>query len=757
MLKERRQPVPARVAEPDVHQWGYTRPSPTVAPTLSPRPQRWGFGAGVPPLVAVAYAGAQLVAGTPWTIAPAAVGAVAASGAITAFGLRRRERDAISDRATEDIAYLVATRLTRQCLKVLRWEGGWIGHPKLVRISYAQGAAETPGLREELAHALSSRFGRSYRLAKDDPRRRRLVYEEYTPDPEPEEPELSEIEQRIDKVVEKLFSGKGGNPPDVDLEWDDAGVAAISVRHDIGDLIAESAVRRVKERKFSNMVPGRWRATWDTSGDQVVFARRPELPTFVAHPPIPEMTGRPQDKENYETPIAYGVDEFGTVMAWRPWLQPMMLITGVTGRGKTVVAHSVLTELAARGWIIDVSDAKLVEFIGYKSWPNVRCVASRLEEQVRLIHAAHDLMKERYAQIVDGSAKEEDFEPYCLVVDEFALWREDLTDWYMDIKRSGDPSKAPAPRKVAAIVRAGRTARVHLVTLTQRPDAETFGNGETRTNYSCRVSLGPLDFDGSRMMWGLGGLGMAVDRSVRGRGTTFNENGEVVDFQAYWTPDPRKTSLEKPKDMAILAGLRPAQELHGKMKIILPKPSVFDDKSASVLPPSYSEYASARMVPADQEETDQDSGTQDSRAAEPAAPTEGGTGAAGVVPLQARDHRNERTVLEIRHGNAGTGHPGAEVVPLRPAPAQPGPQDEPEPEAGYDDPRSGWRLDMLSIEHVEAGFDIHLDDGGWAAVQESLADEDDEDLWNLLIVTDSGEEAIYSAPCGEAVAVRVSE
>ena len=39
--------------EPDIHQWGYTRPAPTVAPTLKPKPQRWGFGAGVPPLIAV--------------------------------------------------------------------------------------------------------------------------------------------------------------------------------------------------------------------------------------------------------------------------------------------------------------------------------------------------------------------------------------------------------------------------------------------------------------------------------------------------------------------------------------------------------------------------------------------------------------------------------------------------------------------------------------------------------------------------------
>ena len=736
---------PVKVTEPVVHQWGYQGVRSEIAPTLQPKPQNWPFAALGIPGAAAALAGFEMVAGHSEALPATVAAGLAGAAGVTALGLRKKERSAIADRATEDVAVHVSTYLTRKCLKVLKWEGGWIGYPARIRIRYAQGAADNPSLKNTLAELLEGRVGLPYRLISENPRNRSLVYE-VTEHAQAEESDVEpgELEQRIDKIVNKLFTPRsGGENPTYELEWEQETLHKIVVRHDISDLVENTAIQTLKTRKFSNTVPGRWKASWDTVKDTVTFTRRPELPTFVPHPPIEPFTGDPRSKEAYESPIRFGRDETGEDMAWRPWLDPMMLITGRTGRGKTVVAHSVLTELAARGWLIDVSDAKLIEFLGYASWPNVRCVAAVMEEQVRLVHAALDLMKERYAKIVSGEASEDDFQPYVLFLDEYALFREDLADWYMEIKRKGDPTKVPTTQKVNAVLRAGRTARVHLVILTQRPDAEILGSGEPRANLSCRVSLGPLDRDGAIMMWGTPNIGMSIDPTVRGRGTTRNAAGEPVEFQAYWTPDPRKART--PEDLAIIEGLRPAREIHQKMAIILPKESEYDEKSEEVLLPSYGEYAAARMVPADQ--VQRQTAADWTREKED-TDIESETSAQTPTPL--RPPRQERSVLQLSRGE--------EEKVLDNVTYLHSSQPEPEEEEAHQftDAHYGPEA-QAAIEDIEPGSMILLDEsaGTWAVVtEEGMPDDTDDEAWALLCITEDGEESAFIAGLGEIVTYR---
>ncbi|GAA4660250.1 hypothetical protein [Arthrobacter cryoconiti] len=791
-IKQKTKPLaPARPMEPAVHQWGYERIQSEITPTLKPKTQNWGYAVAALPAAALVYSGAQIIQSNSGAVGPGLLGTGVACAGVTALGLRKKERDAIADRSTEDIAVLTSTYLTRKCFKVLRWKGGWIGYPEKVRVRYAQGAANIPTLKEDLIEKLSNRIGLQYRLVKEDPRRRQFIFQ-VAPIEEAEEEEAPDVlTERVTKVVTKLFSAQNAEPPNIDLTWDEGKLSKIHVHHDIGYNLTGAMVRKDKAHKLSVMIPGRWKVAWDTEEDTATFTLRPDLPTKIDHPAIPHMVGSPL--ENYHTPIRYGVDETGEHMAWRPWLDPMMLIVGRTGRGKTVVAHSILTELAARGWMIDVSDAKLIEFIGYKDWPNVRCVGAILEEQVRLVHAALELMQDRYAQIVNGEAKEEDFQPYCLFLDEYALFREDLADWYSEIKRSGEPAKVPTPRKVNAVLRAGRTARVHFVLLTQRPDAEVLGSGEPRLNLSCRVSMGPLDMDGARMMWSSPSAGVAVATNIRGRGTTRNEAGEIVDFQAYWTPDPRKATSEE--DWKILDGLRPAKEIHEKLKIILPKASVYDEKSQEVLPPSYSEYAAAKMVPVDYSPPEEDEETDDPLGQENADEDAETTAAetAGPAPKDELEDEEaggidiERSILRLVR--TGADEPDDEATPARPARAE-----RPQRSSGSERPQHGTargeraavasvtelrirqRLEeeaaevdeegtdegfgeirTMSIETIEPGAKVLLDEaeGTWAIVSDSMPDEAEEDHWVLSCVTDDGMDEAMVAPHGELFSVRL--
>ena len=81
----------------------------------------------------------------------------------------------------------------------------------------------------------------------------------------------------------------------------------------------------------------------------------------------------------------------------------------------------------------------------------------------------------RYQLIEEGKATVNDFEPLVVFLDEFAEFRSNLLEWYAQIKVRGDPAKPPTLAEVASLARKARTARIHLVLSTQRPDAEFLG------------------------------------------------------------------------------------------------------------------------------------------------------------------------------------------------------------------------------------------------------------------------------------------
>ena len=266
---------------------------------------------------------------------------------------------------------------------------------------------------------------------------------------------------------------------------------------------------------FSTMLPGRWRARWDLEGDTVVFEVRPALPASVWLPTdVPAVATTTEARS--AAYVAYGVDEDGAEMRWYPARVPHMMLTGSTGTGKTSTAHALLGKVTQYGWPVWVLDAKRVEFLGFRTWPNVQVVAGTITAQVALIHRAWTVMETRYAQIEAGTHTVADFEPLIIFLDEFAEFRSNLVEWYAQVKVRGDPSKPPTLAEVASLARKARTARIHLVLSTQRPDAE-FLTGEMRDNFGARVSMGRLSPQGAMMMWENPTVGVSLPRAVTGR------------------------------------------------------------------------------------------------------------------------------------------------------------------------------------------------------------------------------------------------
>ncbi|WP_432563999.1 FtsK/SpoIIIE domain-containing protein [Kineococcus sp. SYSU DK003] len=430
------------------------------------------------------YAGAPLVQLDSWAMPGAVAAAVAAVG--TGFrGERARRRGVLSDQLIEAVAPLLGFRRpSREHVKASRWRGAWVGTPGRVRLAYSRGSVnvEHPRWQQEVLSTVRRLLGQEYEVAGHDRRRGWLTLRPRLPDATDVVATLPVV-QRATRTARELLGPTAVLEPiladELDAQ-DQLQLSAVVIAHQAGTRVATAAQRARIERTFSAMLPGRWRAQWQLEADTVRFEVRPTLAASVPHP---APTGRddPDVLRNYDrVAIALAVDEDGREVMWRPAIDPHLMVVGATGTGKTVLLHGVLAEIASWGWQVFVNDAKSVEFLGFRQWPNVRAVATSIGEQVATIHLVHRLMEERYAAIIDGRAHESDFEPVVLVLDEFRDFYGNLIDWYARVRvtgKGGDPTKAPVIEKVKSIARKGRTARVHLVLGTQRPDAD-FLSGE---------------------------------------------------------------------------------------------------------------------------------------------------------------------------------------------------------------------------------------------------------------------------------------
>lgn len=493
----------------------------------------------------------------------AGVGGLAMGAGVGALGYRRKLREEITTACQEALAPLIGPDSS---VAFTRWTG-WPGAPRKSIIRYSPTAKDDdPAWTTAVNDVVSRRLGITTRASKHDRRKRKLILVA-----------AENTHQDLDPDWERMSRTIG------DLMGKDAGITKL-VRSDDGEVnrVEVAAIPTTKlavpgyrvkiERTFSAVHPGRWRCSWDLQQDRMHFEIRPDFPTIVRLPTADADPTRDVLSTYDRVVIPYGVDEDGNEVAWRPAIDPNLMVVGAPGTGKTVFEHGVLATVAQYGWPIWVLDGKAIEFIGWRTWPNIQLVASKVEEQIALITRAHELMEHRYQLINTGQASEDDFEPLMVFVDEWADFRANLLAWYPTAKGKGAPTKPTVLDKVASIARKGRTARIHLLFATQRPDADYFG-GDMRDNFRARISMGRLSPQGAMMMWQDPNVGTAVPRGRRGRATTINDGNTPVEIQTYFVPDPRKARLRQDEeDLKHLDSLVPAQALQRHERLIIIPP-----------------------------------------------------------------------------------------------------------------------------------------------------------------------------------------
>ncbi|WP_404500386.1 cell division protein FtsK [Arthrobacter sp. GAS37] len=548
--------------------------------------------------VSVALAGWQVIADQPWAVALAVVGALS-TAAVIVFGLREERRGALADRFTEAVCQQLAGRPVRPQRNMVRfshWKRWPTGYPGRMSLRYdAAINADDPLFQAGLLATVERFFGSRYKVAAVGLVRGRIHLKAVPPKDEviaPEVPEVPEVVRRAEAIVGKAFTQGASAEVGQDAEGN---VSRLEVKYTVDKRFARIFNRHEVDSTVTAFLKGRWRSKWDLENDVVVYERRKPLPSPVLHPRITPLPGTAI--ENYDrVRIPFAIDEDGQTHYWDPAINPHFLVAGTSGSGKTVLMHGICAEFCAQGWPVWIVDGKATEFIGFRRWPNVQLVGTSIMEQVRIIHRIHELMEARIGQITREEAQEEDFEPMLLGVDEFKAFKQNLTRLYRKVKVKGDPTEPEALGLVSDIASRGRSIRFHLLIGLQRPDA-AFLTGDMRDNFGARASMGKLSRDGATMMWGDTRTGTSLPKQARGRGITSDDNGDPVEVQVYWTPDPRKATKErKPEDFELLESLKPAETIHPRLHVVAPG-SVADIDGDGTPEITYFDWATARIVP----------------------------------------------------------------------------------------------------------------------------------------------------------------
>lgn len=211
--------------------------------------------------------------------------------------------------------------------------------------------------------------------------------------------------------------------------------------------------------------------------------------------------------------LRLGVRAGGDEVSWRPSDVPHLLVGGVTKGGKGSAIRSVAYDGLASGWQLLVVNPKLSGEYGWLERLGVP-VLERLESIQEVIEGI-EVERERRQAIVKRAAVGSwdrvsgwTAPPLMLIVDEVsALLMVDKAN--KEIARTQERLSYLITR----LVQLGRSAGIHLVLATQRPDVSTLGpnGGILRDNIDGRIGVCSLQDEGVRMLFG-----GSIDPDIKG-------------------------------------------------------------------------------------------------------------------------------------------------------------------------------------------------------------------------------------------------
>lgn len=222
-----------------------------------------------------------------------------------------------------------------------------------------------------------------------------------------------------------------------------------------------------------------------------------------------------------QMPVCIGTDVLGAAYLFDLSDAPHLFVGGTTGSGKSMCVHAILLSLLRPGSSVELVliDPKGVEFSGYEGSTRVRggTAIADMDAAIKVLNGLVEEMGERQEKlrsldarnITEANERGAALNRVVVVIDELG----DLFSTHREVE-------TPLIR----LAQKARSAGIHLVLATQRPEAATFP-GLLRSNIPSRIALTVQKAAESRIILdetGAEALHMRGDMLVRfaGRQTT---------------------------------------------------------------------------------------------------------------------------------------------------------------------------------------------------------------------------------------------
>lgn len=204
---------------------------------------------------------------------------------------------------------------------------------------------------------------------------------------------------------------------------------------------------------------------------------------FVAHtkslaqPPLhPEAVDAHAAIADYSRfTVALAEDHAGRMLCWRPVDCPHLAVVGDSGCGQTVTVQNAVVQFARAHWAVHIAARFDFEYAKFRSWPNVRYVATDPDKQIALIGHLRHILRQR---LLAGRSRIP--APVVLLIDNLD---ELIESFSLAHSYAGTSNPDPAAANFLSVLRYGQQVRIHvLAATTPRHDAAQL-DGEAQDHF----------------------------------------------------------------------------------------------------------------------------------------------------------------------------------------------------------------------------------------------------------------------------------
>lgn len=209
---------------------------------------------------------------------------------------------------------------------------------------------------------------------------------------------------------------------------------------------------------------------------------------------------------------------------------PHLLLSGITGSGKSYLLESLTAQGVMKGGEVFVCDPKYSDLADFSRLVGVKNVGQSPSQIAGVLRKATESMEERYKAIsqrphkLGASALDLGYNPSLVVVDEYSA-----------LMGSADgKTKAEIEKYIRQIILKGRQAGFFLILAMQRASVEGGIDSNSRYNFSSKIILGQTDATTLGMLFGSQSENNLPDATAPGQGYIMRAKSSIPEeFYAY--------------------------------------------------------------------------------------------------------------------------------------------------------------------------------------------------------------------------------